>query len=139
MAKVPNEEDDLLWRGERFEIRAMQRRNRSYPAKEWVDGLDKKGSALFQVAAKITETNFQTGRPGDRAEKIKSSSAGLWELKVTKPGSTPPHHRLLFVRERDVHWATHGFTNTSNKLPQAEIETGDRIAAEWKKGGERPK
>jgi phage-related protein len=137
MAKVPSGEDDLLWRGERFEIRAMRRRNGSYPAKEWVDGLEKKGQALFLVAAKITETNFQSGRPGDRAEKVKTSSAGLWELKVTKPGSAPPHHRMLFVRDGDVLWATHGFTKKTNKLPQAEIETGDRIAAEWKEGDKR--
>lgn len=114
----------------------MRRRNGSYPAKEWVDGLDKRGQALFQVAAKITETNFQSGRPGDRAEKIKTSTAGLWELKVTKPGSTPPHHRMLFVREGDVLWASHGFTKKTNKLPQAEIDAGERIAAEWKEGGE---
>jgi phage-related protein len=137
MAKVPDESDDLLWQGDRFEIRAMKRQNGRYPARDWVDGLDKKGVALFYVAAKITETNFESGRPGDRAEKVKTSSAGLWELKVTKPGSSPPHHRMLFVREGDTLWATRGFTKTTNKLPQAEIDTGERIAAEWKEGGER--
>lgn len=134
MAKVPDDEDDLLWEGERFEIRAMRRQNGSYPAKEWVGGLDKKGRALLEVAAKITETNFLSGRPGDRTEKIEASSEGLWELKVTKPGSSPPHHRMLFVRQGNVFWATHGFTKKSNKLPQKEIDTGDRIAAEWKEG-----
>jgi phage-related protein len=114
----------------------MRRRNGRYPAKVWVDGLDKKGYALFQVAAKITETNFASGRPGDRAEKVKASSEGLWELKVTKPGSTPPHHRMLFVREGDTLWATHGFTKKSNELPQSEIDTGERIALEWKEGGQ---
>jgi hypothetical protein len=41
------------------------------------------------------------------------------------------------VREGDTLWATRGFTKTTNKLPQAEIDTGERIAAEWKEGGER--
>ena len=54
MAKVTGDEDDPLWRGERFEIRAMKRRNGSYPAEEWAHSLDKKGRALFEVAAKIT-------------------------------------------------------------------------------------
>lgn len=134
MAKVSGDEDDPLWRGEHFEIRAMKRRNGSQPAREWVHGLDKKGRALFEVAAKITEVNFLSGRPGDRAEKIEASSQGVWELKVTKPGSSPPHHRMLFVRQGNVLWATHGFTKKSNKLPQSEIEAGDRITAEWREG-----
>src|SRR4051812_48765767 len=117
MAKVQPDEGELLWQGEHFEIRAMRRRNGKYPAKEWLDGLDKPGKGRFVAAAAITETNLRTGRPGVRAEKIKTSSEGLWELKVTQPGSTPPHHRMLFLRVGDVLWATHGFTKTSNKLP----------------------
>ncbi len=44
---------------------------------------------------------------------------------------------MLFVREGAVLWATHGFTKQSNKLRQSDIDTGDRIAAEWKEGEER--
>lgn len=129
-----SDEADLLFRGDWLHIRAMRRRNGRCPAKEWVDGLGKKGTALFHVAATITETNIRSGRPGDRAEKIKTSTEQLWELKVTKPGSSPPHLRILFVREGDTFWATHGFTKTKNRLPQSEIEEAERITAEWRAG-----
>lgn len=56
---------------------------------------------------------------------------------MTPKGSTPPHLRLLFVRQRQTLWAAHGFTKTSNKLKQRDIDAADRIVAEWRQGAPR--
>jgi hypothetical protein len=132
LAKVSDKEgDDLLFKGDGLEIRAMKRTNGRLPAKEWVQRLDGKGTALFHAAATVLATNLRSGRDGGRAERIKNARHKLWELKVTKPGSSPPHHRLIFLREGTILWATHGFTKQKNKLPPPEIEQADRIADEW--------
>jgi hypothetical protein len=130
MAKVPAR-DDLLWFGEGYEIRAMQRANGRRPALEWVNNLDEKGFARFKAAATNVANSFRSGRRGPRAEKIKTSRQGLWELRVTPRGGRAPFLRLLFRRDRNVLWATHGFSKQSNDIKPADIERGDRIAAEW--------
>lgn len=124
--------DDLIYAGEWLTIRAMRRRNGTLPAKEWADGLDKKGRGQLLSAAAIMETTLRAYRPpAGRAEQVKASEMGLWELRVTKAGSTPPHLRLLFLRRGQTLWAAHGFTKQQNKLAARDIAQGDSIALEW--------
>jgi hypothetical protein len=132
MAKVSSEDEDLLYDGDWLEIRAMSRRNGDLPAKTWADGLDKKGKAQLMAAATVIETTLRSGRPpAGRAEKVVGSACGLWELKVTKPGSTPPHLRLLYLRDGQTLWAAVGFTKQKNKLAQSDIDAGGAVAREW--------
>ena len=124
--------DDVIYAGEWLTIRAMRRSNRTCPAKEWVDGLDKKGKGQLQAAAAILETTLRASRPpAGRAGLVDASKYGLWELRVTKAGSTPPHLRLLYLRRGQTLWAANGFTKKQNKLTSREIAEGDSIALEW--------
>ena len=132
MAKVSGEDDDLLYDGDWLEIRAMRRRNGELSAKTWADGLDKKGKAQLMAAATIIETTLRSGRPpAGRAEKVVGSACGLWELKVTKPGGTAPHLRLLYLRRGRTLWAAVGFSKQKNRLEQRDIEAGDAVTREW--------
>lgn len=107
------------------------------PAAAWYDGLEDKGKGQFLAASKTIETTLTSGRPpAGRAEYIKDSRNGLWELKVTKPGSTPPHLRVLYKRERNTLWAAVGFTKQKNKLTTQEIELGDSVTDDWLGGRE---
>jgi putative component of toxin-antitoxin plasmid stabilization module len=127
-----SEPDDLLYGGEWLRIRAMKRRNGSYPAKEWADSLDKKGKGQLLAAAMILETTLRANRPpAGRAGLVNASKQGLWELRVTKAGSTPPHLRLLFLRRGQTLWVANGFTKQQNKLSSTDIALGDSIALEW--------
>jgi hypothetical protein len=129
MASTAN---DLICAGEWLTIRAMRRRDGTFPAKEWAEGLDKKGTGQLLAAAAIMETTLRANRPpAGRAEQVKASKIGLWELRVTKAGSTPPHLRLLFLRRGQTLWAAHGFTKQQNKLAASDITQGDSIALEW--------
>lgn len=84
------------------------------------------------AAATIIETTLRSKRPpAGRAEKVIGSACGLWELKVTKPGSTPPHLRLLYLRRGRTLWAATGFTKQKNKLEPRDIDAGDAVAREW--------
>lgn len=102
------------------------------PAMEWAKSLDKKGTGQLLAAARVLENSLQSGRPpAGRAERIVRSTTELWELKVTKPGSTPPHLRLLFVRKGQTLWAATGFTKQTNKLRAQDIRAGDRVVTDW--------
>jgi hypothetical protein len=58
----------VLYAGEWLTVRAMRRRNGTYPAKEWADGLDKKGRGQLLAAATILETTLRANRPPRRVE-----------------------------------------------------------------------
>jgi hypothetical protein len=138
MTKVRILEDDTIYRGEWLTIRAMRRRSGSLPAKEWADGLGKKGTGQLIAASEIMETTLRTNRPpAGRAEKVASSQTGLWELRVTRAGSSPPHLRLLYIRRGQTLWAAHGFTKQKNQLEKKEVDMGDSIVREWMEGDER--
>jgi hypothetical protein len=135
MSKLAGNTSDVLYEGEWLEIRAMARASGTCPAKEWYQGLEKKGLGQFEAAARIIETTLRAGRPpAGRAEPVKISRQGLWELKVTKPGGTAPHLRLLFRREGRTLWAAVGFTKKKNKLETKDVELGDSVTVEWLKG-----
>lgn len=102
------------------------------PAKEWAEGLDNRGTGQLLAAATVIETTLRSGRPpAGRAESVRASKLGLWELKVTKPGGTPPHLRVLYVRRRTTLWAANGFTKQTNELSIQDIRQAERILKEW--------
>jgi hypothetical protein len=141
MSKVNNDDpdDDLIYQGDKLTIRAMRTRNGRTPAKEWFLGLDKRGLGQVTAAARVLENTILRGRPpSGRAEKITTSTEGLWELRVTKAGGTPPHLRLTYNREGNTLWAATGFAKTRNKLDRHDIRAADRVAREWREGRENP-
>jgi len=132
MSKVGNNEDDVLYGGDWLIFRAMRRRNGKLPAKEWFDGLDKRGMGRFLARVANVESSWRSGRPpGDAIGKIEISSCGLWELRVTPKGGTPPHLRALYLRRERTMWLADGFTKRSNDLKERDVARGDTIAAEW--------
>lgn len=123
---------DILYKGEWLTVRAMKRKNGKRPAREWFDNLDKQGKAKVLAAAQNVENSMRSGRPlGWRAAKVKISDEGLWELRVTPPGASPPHLRLLFKRVVQTLWVTSGFTKQKNVLEKNDVQLGDNIAREW--------
>jgi len=138
MSKVSlAEADNLICRVEGLEIRAMDRKGR-YPAKEWADGLDKKGQGQLLAAARIIAISFQMHRPpAGRFSKVATSETGLWELRVTPAGASAPHLRLLYLRQGTVLWAAHGFTKQKNQLTASDVRAGDSVARSWLEGRRR--
>jgi hypothetical protein len=138
MTKVTRtDDDDLICKVDGLEIRAMER-NGKFPAKEWADGLDNKmRGKLLGVAQTVANSIRQSRPPAGRWCKVVSSKEGLMELRVTAPGGRAPHLRLLFVREGNVLWATHGFTKQKNELQAADVAAGDAVAAAWRAGRRR--
>lgn len=132
-AKLVPSEADVLYRGEWLTVRAIRRPNRRMPAREWLDRLDSRGRGQFLAAAHAIETSLRSGRPpAGRAQQIKNSSEGIWELRVTKQGSTPPHLRAFYVRNGRTLWVATGITKKQNRLQQRDIDEADRIVAEWR-------
>src|SRR5438874_987493 len=116
MAKVNDDNDDLICRVEGLEVRAMRHRNGKYPAKEWADALDNRGTGQLHAVARIVANSLDTGRsPAGRLSKIPGSRHGLYELRVTPAGGTPPHLRLLCIRKGRILYAAHGLTKTQNR------------------------
>lgn len=102
------------------------------PAVEWFNGLDKRGKGQTLAAFAVLESSLRSNRPlAGRAESVKTSKTGIWELRVTKKGGTAPHLRALFIRRGQTIWLAHGFTKQSNDLSPMDISAGERIAAEW--------
>ncbi|HXF36349.1 MAG TPA: hypothetical protein VNO17_04115 [Actinomycetota bacterium] len=111
----------------------MRRRNGHMPAVEWWQSLDNRGKGQFLAAAKIVENTLQRGRPpAGRLDKVAGSKVGLLELRVTMSGATPPHLRLLVLRQGRTLWAAYGFTKQKNHLEKKELKLGERIAREWR-------
>lgn len=116
--------------------RSIRLSNGSMPAKEWVESLDNRGQGQFVAAMRTLENSLRSGRPpAGRASKVRNSSEGVWELRVTKQGGTPPHLRAFFVREGRTLWLAMGITKTQNRLEQRDIDEADRIVAERKGNG----
>lgn len=127
-----SDSDDIIYTGDWIAVRAMTRTNGQMPAKTWVHGLNKKGYGQFLAALRILETTLRSGRPpAGRAELVKTSKHRLMELKVTKPGSTPPHLRLMYLQKGPVLWAAIGFTKKSNGLSKREVAAADEMTREW--------
>lgn len=112
---------------------AIRRPNGRSPAWEWYEDLDKRSKAKVISACKTMETTLRSGRPpAGRANKVENSTQGVWELRITRKGSTPPHLRALYVREGRVLWVAHGLTKQQNELKQRDIDFADSVVAEWR-------
>ncbi len=116
MAKVMAGSDDSLYEGDWLTIRAMRKQNGTLPAAEWLDGLQGKHQVRFQVAAKQVEVDLRDGRPSDRLEVVPQSSERLVEFRITRPGATAPHLRMLGLRDGQTLWMAHGFKKQTNQL-----------------------
>lgn len=126
------EPDDVLYSGDWLTARAMRRSNGTLPAADWADALDSRGQGQVKAAFAVLENTLRSNRPpAGRAVEVYKP---VWELRVTKAGGTPPHHRLFYVRARRTVWVTHGFTKQSNKTPQREISKAVQIYEEWLEG-----
>jgi hypothetical protein len=139
MGKLESRQDDVLYEGAWLTVRAMRRRNGTMPSKEWLDNLDHRGKGQFLAAAQIMETTLSSGRPpAGRAEQVRRSNVGLWELRVTRAGGTPPHLRAFYLRRERTIWMATGITKQQNDLTNRDIQAADAIAAEWlSQGGRR--
>jgi Phage derived protein Gp49-like (DUF891) len=115
----------------------MTGRSGRRPACDWFDGLDKKGLGQFYAAIATMETSLDAGRPSKRFQKVRGSKQKLWELRVTMPGSSAPHLRLLYRREGKTLWVAVGFTKQKNRLERSDIQQGDNITQEWLEGRRR--
>jgi hypothetical protein len=112
----------------------MTRRNGKKPALDWFKGLDKNGKAKVFAAATLVEHSLRSGRPsGQRVAPVEVSKQGLLELRVTPPGGSPPHLRVLFKRKGQTLWAATGFTKQKNHLERKEVKAGDQIVKEWER------
>jgi hypothetical protein len=108
------------------------------PAVAWVNGLDSRGKARLLAAITVLETSMRSGRPpGGRASRVDQSKQGLWELRVTPAGGTPPHLRVFYLRCRQTLWVATGFTKQKNRLTKNEIRAGDAVVEEWLGGQPR--
>ena len=83
----------------------------------------------FPIAATILDRTVRIGRsPGGRAERIKGSSEGIWELRVTPPGRSGPHTRCLYICDgRDI-LVLRGLRKAERGIPRGEIELAERAA-----------
>ena len=132
MSKLDGGPSDVLHVGTWLTDRAMRRRNGAMPAKEWLHRLDDRGKARFLAAVTVLENTIRSGRPpAGRAEQVKGSKIGLWELRVTNKGSTPPHLRVFYLRRGRTIWVASGITKQKNSLSPADIRTAESIAREW--------
>lgn len=124
---------DILYQGSWLTVRAITLPGGGRPATDWHTSLDKRGRGQFLAACRALETALSAGRPpAGRAEKVKGSSEGVWEFRVTKKGSTPPHLRAFFVREQRTLWVASGITKQKNKLQSGDIARADSIVAKWR-------
>jgi Phage derived protein Gp49-like (DUF891) len=132
MPKLLESGADVILVGDWLSVRAMRRRNGTYPAKKWADQLTKREMGRLLAAIRVVETGMRHGRPpAGRAVKIRESRHGLWEMRVTPAGGTPPHLRILYLREDRTLWAASGFTKQSNRTAPADVRAADRIVDEW--------
>ena len=101
------------------------------PAQEFVDDLSERDLARFESAAAIVANNIRSGRSGGRMDKVRTSTQGLLELKITPDGGTAPFYRMLVLRRGNVLWAAYVFKKQSNDLKAKDISRGDSVAARW--------
>jgi hypothetical protein len=126
---MPN---DLICSIEQLTFRAIPNRAGKYPAKKFIQDLDHVATRDFRVAARILATSLATGRPpSGRSCRVAGSREHLWELRITPPGRTGPHQRLLFIRERDTIYVARGLTKRE-RLTRHEIDLADNAVRGWR-------
>jgi hypothetical protein len=85
---------------EQLAFYAIETKPGQFPAHEFVESLDDVGKRDLRIAGRVLATTLATGRPpAGRSERVRGSTTGLYELRVTPPGRRGPHARLLYLRE----------------------------------------
>jgi hypothetical protein len=92
--------DRFLFKIEHRSFYAIETLPGVFPAEEFIERLDDVGKRHLRVAARTLATTLAAGRPpAGRSERIRGSTTGLFELRITPRARRGPHARLLYVRE----------------------------------------
>ena len=103
-------------------------------AEEFIDELSESNWTDFLVAATILENSLRSGRPpSGRAERIKGSRVGLWELKVTPPGRRGPHVRLLYVRDGRTILVAWAVEKRRSAISRRAIDLAEGVVKRWRR------
>jgi phage-related protein len=94
----------------------------------------------FTVAATVLDTSIQSGRaPAGRAARIKGSKNGLFELRITPPGSPGPHVRVLYVTVGRNVLCVRVVVKRQARIPRHEINLADRAITDYRAARKPPK
>lgn len=119
--------DRLIHNVEQLNFYAIETASGSFPALEFLSSLDATQRVRFEVAARVLATSLAAGRPpAGRAERVASSSCGLFELRITPRGSRGAHLRLLYVRDGNSIRCALGVVKRE-KLKRRDIERAEEI------------
>lgn len=123
---------DCIFVGDSISVRAMARPDGSMPACDWVSSLDSRGKGQLIAVCRVMDHSITSGRPpAGRSGPVHVSRCGLHELKVTAPGGSGPHLRLLYLRLENTLWVADGFKKQKNRLSRADVLRTDNVAREW--------
>ncbi|MBW1711352.1 MAG: type II toxin-antitoxin system RelE/ParE family toxin [Deltaproteobacteria bacterium] len=114
-------------KGWKFEVYVARLPNGKYPAKEYLESLDKRTKAKFDA---LIDNMAEVGYIRNR-DKFKFLEEGFFEFKHTRP-----HHRIIGYFDRKVQGRiilTHGYQKQSNKMPRAEVNRAKYIRDEYEK------
>ncbi len=129
------EQDDLIYSGQSFTLRAMRRSSGRMLAMEWYVELELRYQARVQAAAMNLDRSLASGRPAGRLDFVKNSTPRLSEFRITKAGGSPPHLRMLGLMKRGIFWAAIGIKKKSDELRRTDIEAAQRVTMEWLDAG----
>ncbi len=108
---------------------------------DFVAGLEEPDAARLAAAAQNLADAYADNRPpAGRTQLIRGSKVrGLFELRVTVPGSGGPQLRLLAVREGEEVLCARGFWKCQAKIPRREIETAEAAIRADREGRREPR
>lgn len=135
MTKDEAQSDDLLFKGEILTVRAMRVADGNLPARAWWEGLEGKHQVKFRVAAENVDVDFRTGRRSGRTGIVDAKDNRLVEFRVTRPGASAPHLRMLGYRDQNTLWMAYGFTKQTDQLDTRDIRQADNITTAWLAAG----
>ena len=95
---------------------------------DFVEGLDDSDWEKLTACAERLTSAYLTGRGFcGRSERIRGASvAGLFELKITAPGTRGPQLRLLCVREGSRILCARGVVKRQAHIPRGEIDLAEQ-------------
>jgi hypothetical protein len=129
-------DDDVLYEGRFLDVRAIREGGR-FPAKDWVDGLERADLAKFMAKVTRVDRYLESGVPtGETFGVVGSSTVGLVEFRITPKKGRAPHLWMLGllyrVGRRADYWAAFGFKKQKNQLTKREMDVAEVVAARWK-------
>lgn len=113
----------------------------SFPALDWVMGLEPGNQARVQAALKSVDNSFVWKRPyAGRLEKIEGSAYDLFELRITRGGARGPQLRFIGFWRGTTFWVAHAFWKRSPRIRDRDIKAAERAFERWRSGerGDRP-